>query len=342
MSGVMVLVCGTAGLLLAAFILRSVVEAIHAGLAQRMVLEVAQAVLPPRRLDRAELERAICRRVLLQCGRTAGGSPVVPGAARVTVSRWDWLVLHGGSDTAPVQAHLGVRVAAEAAQAGAECSTTPVLHLVVDGTCRDGWPRVDIAGCVDSLPGNPHPDVDVSSAAAVASDVCGRMGHRPDARTELIGSVATALLPALRGSVSENHGSEDCTDLLDEVTAPIHGHEASRRALKLLALDASGATVRAVSGHRLVLGRSSTDVLSTAATVSAHHAVLEERDNGWWITDLQSTNGTLVNDRVILSSLLKPGDTVQLGGDTGPRFEMKLVDHGEAVAADTDGFVVGR
>ncbi len=49
-------------------------------------------------------------------------------------------------------------------------------------------------------------------------------------------------------------------------------------------------------------------------TVSAHHARLIYRNNQWWVEDLNSTNGTLLNgQRLITPIVLTSGDTLQFG-----------------------------
>ena len=48
-------------------------------------------------------------------------------------------------------------------------------------------------------------------------------------------------------------------------------------------------------------------------SVSSRHARLEETDRGWRLSDLQSTNGTFVNERRIDSAELNPGDGVLFG-----------------------------
>jgi pSer/pThr/pTyr-binding forkhead associated (FHA) protein len=49
--------------------------------------------------------------------------------------------------------------------------------------------------------------------------------------------------------------------------------------------------------------------------VSRYHAVVAETANGFAVTDLRSTNGTLVNDeRVVDSHLLRDGDRIRVGG----------------------------
>lgn len=47
--------------------------------------------------------------------------------------------------------------------------------------------------------------------------------------------------------------------------------------------------------------------------LSRHHALIERRDGAWWITDLESKNGTLLNGRPVDSARLASGDLVSLG-----------------------------
>lgn len=48
-------------------------------------------------------------------------------------------------------------------------------------------------------------------------------------------------------------------------------------------------------------------------TVSSGHAWIELRDDGWWVSDLGSANGTFLNDRRIMSSVLRSGDILRCG-----------------------------
>lgn len=56
--------------------------------------------------------------------------------------------------------------------------------------------------------------------------------------------------------------------------------------------------------------------------VSWNHARLEDRGDGWWLIDLGSTNGTLVNGEKARECELKPNDKVVFGG-TVLRFELQ-------------------
>ena len=65
---------------------------------------------------------------------------------------------------------------------------------------------------------------------------------------------------------------------------------------------------------KCTIGRASeSDIELPVDSVSSRHAQLEKTGGGWLLTDLQSTNGTFVNDRRIDSAELKPGDRVRFG-----------------------------
>jgi pSer/pThr/pTyr-binding forkhead associated (FHA) protein len=65
----------------------------------------------------------------------------------------------------------------------------------------------------------------------------------------------------------------------------------------------------------ITFGRDPTcDCLLEEATVSARHARLYFRQGQWWVEDLQSTNGTFVNDGQVTTPLvLASGDQVRCG-----------------------------
>ncbi len=64
----------------------------------------------------------------------------------------------------------------------------------------------------------------------------------------------------------------------------------------------------------LRLGRSpDNDVILRDPATSGHHARLERRGDQFWIVDLGSTNGTLVNGEPVQEKELKHGDRVTIG-----------------------------
>src|SRR5450631_1023194 len=57
-------------------------------------------------------------------------------------------------------------------------------------------------------------------------------------------------------------------------------------------------------------------------TVSPRHAILEERDNAWWIAD-QSRDGTWIEGRKVSHQKLASGDVMELGRG-GPKIKIEL------------------
>jgi diguanylate cyclase (GGDEF)-like protein len=66
--------------------------------------------------------------------------------------------------------------------------------------------------------------------------------------------------------------------------------------------------------HPLVLGREDNcDIFIPDNSVSRHHARIEPRDNGFYAVDLESTNGTFVNDTPGPVCRLQDGDYLRVG-----------------------------
>ena len=80
-------------------------------------------------------------------------------------------------------------------------------------------------------------------------------------------------------------------------------------------------------GHEFPIGpvttigrRPDNDVALNDTFLSSEHALLEWRGDGWWVEDLNSTNGSFVNDiEVTAPTLVSYGDIVRVG-----RVELKL------------------
>ena len=95
---------------------------------------------------------------------------------------------------------------------------------------------------------------------------------------------------------------------------------AATRAAGTLVVERSPARTPRV-GERLSLrptnaiGRDAgNDISLPDEAASARHATLELRDDEWWIEDLGSTNGTLVNGtRISKRERLRPGDEIAIG-----------------------------
>jgi len=69
-----------------------------------------------------------------------------------------------------------------------------------------------------------------------------------------------------------------------------------------------------LDADEVTIGRLSTnEVFIPGSDVSREHAQIVRREDGWWIVDAGSTNGTFVNDAVVKERRLKSGDRVSIG-----------------------------
>ena len=85
-----------------------------------------------------------------------------------------------------------------------------------------------------------------------------------------------------------------------------------REVLRLIGSQPSKEWV--LGSGRLVMGRLPTCEISlNDANASRQHAELVKREDGWWLVDLDSTNGTFVNDSMVKERRLGPGDRIQIG-----------------------------
>lgn len=97
---------------------------------------------------------------------------------------------------------------------------------------------------------------------------------------------------------------------------------------------------RVEKGKSIKIGRRDTnDVVIENVSVSGRHAKVESAENGgFMIVDLNSTNGTFVNDKMITTHTLKHGDVISIGkhrlifgyvkGEARPEVEEKTVEEG--------------
>ena len=69
------------------------------------------------------------------------------------------------------------------------------------------------------------------------------------------------------------------------------------------------------SQNEIIVGRDETcDITLNDAVISAKHARLIHRNMHWWIEDLNSTNGSFLNDeRVESPAILINGDEIRVG-----------------------------
>lgn len=92
---------------------------------------------------------------------------------------------------------------------------------------------------------------------------------------------------------------------------------------------------RVILDQSIVVGRNPENKLVlTDAGVSWNHARIEDRGDAWAVVDLQSTNGTMVNDERVSEHVLQKNDKIAFG-HTVVRFEVQdAYDHAYQVAVD--------
>ena len=70
-------------------------------------------------------------------------------------------------------------------------------------------------------------------------------------------------------------------------------------------------------GKSITIGRrSNNDVVIENLAVSGHHAKVDSVGDGFVLTDLQSKNGSFVNEQLVTSHWLKHGDIINIGKHT--------------------------
>jgi pSer/pThr/pTyr-binding forkhead associated (FHA) protein len=98
--------------------------------------------------------------------------------------------------------------------------------------------------------------------------------------------------------------------------------ETDRPGARLIVLDGGASDRPPGSAFKLgtvtAVGRDlDNDLVFVDATVSGRHAVLHLRDGAWWVEDLGSTNGTVVNGQKVQPgspAIARSGDIIALGG----------------------------
>ncbi len=98
--------------------------------------------------------------------------------------------------------------------------------------------------------------------------------------------------------------------------------------MRRLLVIANGSVQETEVGQELTIGRAYTNLLRIdGEEVSRVHAILYKRDQDYLIRDLDSKNGVFVNGQRVTSSLVVPGDEIQIGNaillfDPPPDFDV--------------------
>src|ERR1051325_2411334 len=104
--------------------------------------------------------------------------------------------------------------------------------------------------------------------------------------------------------------------------------------------------VFALNEEPLVIGRETAAHLCLAdASVSRRHSKIEKQESGFVITDLESLNGTFVNDVPVRTRLLEHGDRVRIGdsqflflmdaGDATSQSSFVKIDDAQVITSST-------
>lgn len=87
----------------------------------------------------------------------------------------------------------------------------------------------------------------------------------------------------------------------------------SRSFLKIVAGARQGLNVPLPAREPLLIGRKEGDLLLDDALVSGRHCQIVVRNGEYVLQDLGSTNGTIVDGRLVREMVLKPGNEITLG-----------------------------
>ena len=88
----------------------------------------------------------------------------------------------------------------------------------------------------------------------------------------------------------------------------------SRSFLKIIAGSRQGLNVPLPVREPLTIGHKQGELLLDDPLVSSRHCQVQARGTEWVLTDLGSTNGTMVDGRLLREVVLRPGSEIQLGG----------------------------
>ena len=86
--------------------------------------------------------------------------------------------------------------------------------------------------------------------------------------------------------------------------------------LKVVSGSREGLNIPLSLTEPLIIGRRRGDLLLDDPMCSSTHAQIIPREDGWMLQDLGSTNGTMVDGRLVREAVLRPGAEVSIGNTT--------------------------
>jgi hypothetical protein len=109
-------------------------------------------------------------------------------------------------------------------------------------------------------------------------------------------------------------GAGNSTQVMSATVQIQANPQAARRALLLLETP-EGPHPIPLESTFLTIGRGlNNDIILEDTRVSRHHAQLRYKNRRFWVTDLNSTNGSYINGERISEADLRTGDVLSLGG----------------------------
>jgi hypothetical protein len=228
-------------------------------------------------LQPAEIARRLARE--MRDRRTESVSHTyVPGEFTVFVSAVDYENI--GSIAAGLTAELADFVAAKAVEKGYVLAGGPKVIIEPDGTLGLGQLRIL------SKFGSPPPESQQPAAG----------------ETTLVAS-----RERLSGIPGADAGFDRTLTRMPAVHPP--------KAMLVIKSGPKDAYNFPLGKHGITVGRRrSNDLCLLDSGISREHARIDFKDGSYYITDLGSTNGTIVNGAKISSRKLVPGDVIKLGG----------------------------
>ena len=91
--------------------------------------------------------------------------------------------------------------------------------------------------------------------------------------------------------------------------------ESEQAFLQIVSGVRRGLNIPIVAGRPLTVGRKRADLILDDPLVSGAHCRIERRSEGFVLLDLGSTNGTMVDGRLVREAALKPGSEIAIGGN---------------------------
>ncbi len=108
---------------------------------------------------------------------------------------------------------------------------------------------------------------------------------------------------------------KDFSDALTEPNAPPHGYATrfERHPLRVSWSDSRGTQSRTITQRAVIGSAANADIVIADPAVSKLHADVDPRDDGVWIRDLGSRNGTFVQGILVREGCVPEGGIVRIG-----------------------------